>query len=118
MFKLLQPVSPQLRTPKVCQFLNARFSGHIFLHPEDTFGSVVRLGLVEQVEPLQQPLVLLVVQLPQITDVPPSAGYPDKTRLHIGNSLTGGSALTGESECASLAGFYTGRDRRGAAAGF
>ena len=78
MFKLLQSVSPQLRAPKVCQFLNARFSGHIFPHPEDTFGSVVRLGLVEQVEPLQQPLVLLVVQLTEITDIPPPTGYPDK----------------------------------------
>ena len=78
MFKLLQSVSPQLRTPKVCQFLNARFPGHVFLHPEDTFGSVVRLGLVEQVELLQQPLVLLVVQLTEITDIPPPTGYPDK----------------------------------------
>ena len=74
----LQSVPSQLGAPEVGQLLNACFSGHIFLHPEDTFGSVVRLGLVEQVELLQQPLVLLVVQLTEITDIPPPTGYPDK----------------------------------------
>ena len=74
-------MSPELRAPEVCQFLDARLPGDILLLAENPLGCVVRLGLVEQVEPLQQPLVLLVVQLPQITDVPPSAGYPDKTRL-------------------------------------
>ena len=78
----------------------------------------MRLGLVEQVEPLQQPLVLLVVLLPQVPNIPPPAGYPDQIMRDISSSEAGLATLTGESVYASLAGSYRGRDRRDAAGGF
>ena len=75
----------------------------------------MRLGLVEQVELLQQPLVLLVVHLTQVPDIPPPAADPDKIKS---KGWQVKPTLTGESEHVWLAGSCTGRDRRGAAGCF
>lgn len=59
------PVSAQLVAPHVGEPLDARLPRHQLALPQLAGRRVVRLRLVQQVQLLQQPLVLLVVSLPQ-----------------------------------------------------
>ena len=76
-------MSPQFRAPDVRQLLNTGLPGNVLLLPENTVRSVVRHRLIQQVELLKQPLVLLVVLLPQPAQVLPPAGDSEEKYLSI-----------------------------------
>ena len=76
-------MTPQFRAPDVRQLLNACLPGHVLLLSEDALWSVVRHRLVQQVELFKQPLVLLVVLLPQSAEVLPPAGDSEEKYLSI-----------------------------------